>query len=71
MCIRDRDIDGERLPSFYISDSYSAVLRSLRKQMERTSEETERDELAVQCAIEEDRVRKRLTEALHLSLIHI
>ncbi|WP_304289144.1 DNA mismatch repair protein MutS [Porphyromonas uenonis] len=59
------DIDGERLPSFYISDSYSTVLRSLRKQMERTSEETERDELAVQCAIEEDRVRKRLTEALH------
>lgn len=58
------DRDGERLPSFYISDSYSAVLRSLRKQMERTSEETERDELAVQCAIEEDRVRKRLSEAL-------
>ena len=65
------DVDGDRLPSFYISDNYSPVLRSLRKQMAQTSDETERDELAIQCTIEEDRVRKRLSKALEPHADHL
>lgn len=58
------DIDGERLPSFFISDSYSDVLHTLRHQAESATSESERDELTLQCAIEEDRVRKQLTRQL-------
>lgn len=58
------DVDGGRLPSFYISDNYSEVLRSLRKRMAAAKTEEERDKLAVECAIEEDKIRRALTTML-------
>lgn len=58
------DPDGERLPAFFISDSYSAHLADLRKQMQAAKEETEKDQLAEECAQEEDKVRRRLTREL-------
>ncbi|MCI6153647.1 MAG: DNA mismatch repair protein MutS [Porphyromonas sp.] len=58
------DIDGERLPSFYISDAYSASLAAIRKEIECATSESKRDELAIKASQEEDRVRRRLTKEL-------
>lgn len=58
------DPDGERLPSFFIADAFSQDLAKLRKQVESTRDDDERDRLALLCVAEEDKVRKRLTREL-------
>ena len=54
------DPEGHRVPSFYICNSYSPKLKSLRERMEQASSETEYNELFSKAVTEENIVRNML-----------
>lgn len=58
------DPEEERLPAFYLSDSYSQELADLRRRIERCHEEEKRDALCLEAARMEDKVRLGLTRRL-------
>lgn len=58
------DPDGTRLESFYLADSYSEELKQLRKAQEKAKDEELRSEIALKVAVEEEKVRRRLSRML-------
>jgi DNA mismatch repair ATPase MutS len=62
------DPDGSRLPRFYLRDSYSAELASLRARLKALppEEETRAGELFAACAEEEERVREQIGKRLRV-----
>lgn len=58
------DPEGSRIAHFYIYSCYQPELEGLRKQMNQTEDETEREKLLWEAEQMEDTVRQRLTEQL-------
>lgn len=58
------DPEGSRIAHFYVYSCYQPELEDLRKQMNQTEDETEREKLLWEAEQLEDSVRQRLTEQL-------
>lgn len=58
------DPEGTRLETFYLADSYSEDLARLRKAQENAPDEETRSQIALDVAVEEERVRRRLSKKL-------